>query len=102
MCTQATLDDVGKGLGPAIVAALIAGTGRRVAFNLAVCGWLPCGALLCAAGTSIGRDEAAMNVRLRAAVVELTDRCDAFDAGAGDRVPLVSSDGGPAIEPDVQ
>ena len=40
------IDDVGKGAGPAVVAALIVAYGRRAAFNVAVSGWLVCGAIL--------------------------------------------------------
>ena len=38
---------IGKGGGPAIVSGLIVMLGRRLAFNVAVVGWLACGALLC-------------------------------------------------------
>jgi hypothetical protein len=55
---QATLDDVGKGLGPALVAGLISLTGRVTAFNIAIAGWIPCGLLLLLAGLSISEDEA--------------------------------------------
>ena len=40
------IDDVGKGAGPALVAGFIVEFGRRVAFNIAVSGWLLCGAIL--------------------------------------------------------
>ena len=40
------IDDVGKGGGPALVAALIVAYGRTKAFNVAVSGWVLCGAVL--------------------------------------------------------
>ena len=40
---QSTLDDVGKGLGPALVSLLVADLGRTAAFNIAVFMWAPCG-----------------------------------------------------------
>ncbi len=43
---QTVTDDLGKALGPAIVAGFITSLGRRGAFNVAVCGWIPCGILL--------------------------------------------------------
>ena len=48
----------GKGVGPVLIAALVARLGRERAFAIAMLGWLPC-ALLCActACTVVG-DEA--------------------------------------------
>ena len=64
---QATLDDLGKGLGPAIVAGLISVLGSRsAAFNVAVCGWIPCGLLIFCSGFTLERDEKAMQQRLTA------------------------------------
>ena len=37
---------------------------RRSAFNLAIAGWLPCGALLAGVAVFLGNDEAAMQARL--------------------------------------
>ena len=37
---------------------------RRSAFNLAIAGWLPCGALLAGVAVSLAKDEAAMQARL--------------------------------------
>lgn len=54
---QATLDDLGKGLGPALVAGLISLVGRVPAFNIAIAGWVPCGLLLFLAGWTISGDE---------------------------------------------
>lgn len=65
---QATFDDLGKGLGPALVAAVISWAGRKAAFNMAICGWIPCGALMIAAGWFVNADEAAMQQRLLQAV----------------------------------
>jgi hypothetical protein len=65
---QTTLDDVGKGLGPALVAAIISWAGRNTAFNIAICGWIPCGLMMVAAGWFVRADEAAMQQRLKAAI----------------------------------
>ena len=43
LALQTTLDDLGKGLGPAIVAVMISGLGRESAFFWATAGWIPCG-----------------------------------------------------------
>lgn len=61
---QATLDDLGKGLGPALVAALISITSRITAFNIAIAGWFPCGLMMCLAGFTAGSDEAAVQRQL--------------------------------------
>jgi len=37
---------------------------RQSAFNLAIAGWLPCGALLALVAVSLAKDEAAMQARL--------------------------------------
>jgi len=37
---------------------------RQSAFNLAIAGWLPCGALLALVAVSLTKDEAAMQARL--------------------------------------
>jgi len=50
------VDDVGKGGGPAVVAGLIVLYGRKVAFNIAVSGWLLCGAILLALTKHIDKD----------------------------------------------
>jgi sugar phosphate permease len=39
MAVFSLCDDVGKGLGPPIIAALVGIYGRRVAFSIAVCMW---------------------------------------------------------------
>lgn len=65
---QTTLDDLGKGLGPALVAAVISWAGRRAAFNIAICGWIPCGIMMMAAAWYVQDDEAAMQQRLQRVV----------------------------------
>uniref|UniRef100_A0A7S0I902 Major facilitator superfamily (MFS) profile domain-containing protein n=1 Tax=Micromonas pusilla TaxID=38833 RepID=A0A7S0I902_MICPS len=50
------IDDVGKGAGPALVAGFIVEFGRRVAFNIAVSGWLLCGAILLCLYPFVDRD----------------------------------------------
>ncbi len=62
---QAMTDDVGKGLGPFIVAMLIGVMGRQAAFNVAVAGWVPCAVLMLALCFTIRTDEAAMQRRLQ-------------------------------------
>lgn len=53
-------DDLGKGLGPAIVALLIPSLGRVTAFNLSLCGWFLCAFFLfCMVFTIAGDEEAA-------------------------------------------
>ena len=50
------IDDVGKGAGPALVAGFIVEFGRRIAFNIAVSGWLLCGAILLCLYPFVDRD----------------------------------------------
>lgn len=50
------IDDVGKGGGPALVAGLIVGFGRTVAFNIAFSFWFLCGILLACITFTIDRD----------------------------------------------
>ena len=64
LALQTTLDDLGKGLGPAIVAFMISGMGRESAFFWATAGWIPCGLMLMAISGSLEGDEAAMQDRL--------------------------------------
>jgi hypothetical protein len=47
-----------------VVAGLISWTGRNSAFNVAVCGWIPCGLFMVLTGLSVRRDEDAMQARL--------------------------------------
>jgi hypothetical protein len=46
LALHATLDDLGKGLAPAMIALLITMMGRNLSFSLSVLGWLPCSMLL--------------------------------------------------------
>lgn len=50
-------DDLGKGLGPAIVASLIPAMGRRGAINLSLAAWLPCAAILGLMAFTVEEDE---------------------------------------------
>jgi predicted MFS family arabinose efflux permease len=61
---QTMLDDLGKGLGPAIVAFMISGLGRESAFFWATAGWVPCGIMLMVCSFYLEEDEAAMQFRL--------------------------------------
>lgn len=49
---------------------------RRSAFNLAIAGWLPCGALLAGVAVSLAKDEAAMQARLADKVDKQTHDID--------------------------
>ena len=51
-------DDLGKGAGPVLIAALVAKLGREKAFSLSLLGWLPCAALCAATALTVDADEA--------------------------------------------
>ena len=68
LALQTTLDDLGKGLGPAIVASMISGLGREQAFFWATAGWIPCGAMLILICYTLEEDEREMQQRLRQTV----------------------------------
>ncbi|MBW1877085.1 MAG: MFS transporter [Deltaproteobacteria bacterium] len=57
-------DDLGKGLGPAIIAVLIASFGRLTAFHVANLFWVFCGIALLVSMRYFPRDEAALQERL--------------------------------------
>ena len=46
LALHVVLDDLGKGVGPALVAVLITALGRQLAFSLSIAGWVPCGLLI--------------------------------------------------------
>jgi len=46
LALHVVLDDLGKGVGPALVAVLITALGRQLAFSLSIAGWIPCGMLI--------------------------------------------------------
>jgi len=53
-----TFDDVGRGLGPVVLALLIVRMGeRRAAFNIGVLGWVFCGLANLATYWTVARDE---------------------------------------------
>ena len=58
-------DDLGKGFGPVIIAALIARLGRATAFDVAALFWVACGVVLLALVPAFPRDQAAMRALLR-------------------------------------
>eukprot|EP00775_Hariotina_reticulata_P010190 gene10190-10350_t len=66
LALQSVTDDLGRGLGPVIVAGFISRLGRQGAFNVAIAGWVPCGVLLVSLVFTIRRDEAAMQQQLAA------------------------------------
>lgn len=51
-------DDLGKGFGPVLSAALIQSMGRQRAFEFGFWFWVPCGALCVACGLTVQEDEA--------------------------------------------
>lgn len=61
---QSVTDDLGKGLGPVLVAAFISSMGRTSALTLATLGWVPCSLLVVLLGCYIRPDEAAMQASL--------------------------------------
>jgi predicted MFS family arabinose efflux permease len=60
------MDGLGKGLGPAAVASLIAAHGRRYAFNVGISLWFLAALFLAGIAATLGRDEAALAERLAA------------------------------------
>ena len=66
LALQTVLDDLGKGAGPALVYTMIAAWGRVAAFNAAIFGWLPCGALFAATALTLAADEDSLQVLYRA------------------------------------
>jgi len=67
LALHATLDDVGRGLGPALVAPMVRALGRRGAFVLATLGWVPCAGMLFALVFTVRRDQARKEAVLRGA-----------------------------------
>jgi MFS family permease len=98
LALQSLTDDLGKGLGPAIAAGLVAALGRRNAFNVALCGWAPCGLLLGLLATCMRRDEAAMQAGLAAAARAGRARREAAAAvGEREKAAGGGGDDGPAL-----
>ena len=64
---SAVTDDLGRGLGPVLVAAMISRLGsRRAALNAALLGFFPCALMQAALSLTLRRDEAAVQARLAA------------------------------------
>lgn len=63
----ASSNDLGMGLGPVVVSALIAWQGRLLALNIATCFWLAAGALLFGVVRTFPVDERRMTERLERA-----------------------------------
>eukprot|EP01041_Mallomonas_annulata_P011522 gene11522-24098_t len=77
-------DDVGKGGGPVLVAALIHMCGSRErAFNIGICLWFFCGAVLCMMAFTVTRDETAVQDRYRSALEQQTAVAAASGNGDG-------------------
>jgi hypothetical protein len=78
---NATQDDLGKGLGPGLVALLIAATDRVTAFNIAVWSWAPCAAFQSMLLFTLAHDEATLQeVLQRESLSERMDRGDEQEA----------------------
>jgi hypothetical protein len=76
------MDGLGKGLGPAAVASMIASRGRVYAFNVSLCMWLLCGALLAGIAFTLASDERALQQTLaRSRLGDKAARPDDDDAG---------------------
>ena len=73
------IDDVGKGGGPALVAGLIVGFGRTVAFNIAFSFWFLCGILLACITFTIDRDVQSQEKMVFDALNEEVDVVDETD-----------------------
>mmetsp|Transcript_2188 Transcript_2188/g.4663 ORF Transcript_2188/g.4663 Transcript_2188/m.4663 type:complete len:204 (+) Transcript_2188:72-683(+) len=88
-------DDVGKGLGPALVVLFIKACGhdRQSAFNLVVLFWIFCGSLLCLLALTVRRDEARVQTQVRLAVL-LDQHRRTRGAGSGSRSGSRSGSGG--------
>jgi predicted MFS family arabinose efflux permease len=56
LALHVTLDDVGKALGPLVVAPLVLVYGRKMAFTLACAAWVPCALLLYGLTGTYARD----------------------------------------------
>lgn len=57
-------DDLGRGLGPFFISALIVALGRQYAFNVSVLFWLVCGGFLLLLIRTYPRDEQALNEQM--------------------------------------
>ncbi|GAX82743.1 hypothetical protein CEUSTIGMA_g10169.t1 [Chlamydomonas eustigma] len=65
LALQSMTDDLGKALGPFIVALFITALGSQErAFNLAICSWIPCGMLILLLVFCMRRDEDEVQARL--------------------------------------
>lgn len=69
LALQSLTDDLGKGLGPFVVAWFISGLGRQTAFNIAVLGWVPCALLVMSLSCCMRRDELQLHHRLTTRMV---------------------------------
>jgi len=63
-------NDVGKGLGPLIGAALIGVFGRRIALTIAITAWLPCGVLCLLLSITYPSDEDNMKGGIRSTTTD--------------------------------
>ena len=68
-----TQDDLGKGLGPGVVAILIAYNGRVTAFNIAMWAWVPCAIFQAMTAWTLSYDEKNLQKQLARAVGDSKD-----------------------------
>jgi hypothetical protein len=61
---QSVTDDLGRGLGPVVVAGFISTMGRQAAFNLSILAWGPCGLIIMLLACYLARDEAHLQAYL--------------------------------------
>lgn len=59
------VDDLGKGLGPALVSLLITSSDRQTAFNISLIGWIVGGLLSLAIMIFVAKDEESVQHELR-------------------------------------
>ncbi|CAN0553178.1 unnamed protein product, partial [Laminaria digitata] len=63
-------DDLGKGLGPALVSMFVIRRGRESAFTLAFLAWFACGVILLAMTCFVAKDES----KVRAIIIAVISR----------------------------
>ena len=87
------MDGLGKGVGPAAVASLIAAHGRLYAFNVGLCMWLVCGALLAGIALTLAADEQAMQRTLALARAAAQQDAPAEAGGDAEQARAAGDDG---------
>ena len=92
------MDGLGKGLGPAAVASMIATRGRTYAFNVSLCMWLLCGALLAGIAATLAHDERVLHQTLaRASQADKAEGRDDVASGVELQSTRPQADGADAL-----